>query len=158
MRDRQGRSRYTTSAGSANSQAIQTAVLAAAALDDGSVNRRRLESCRAHRFTQLFAQADTPLHLLCRLRRGDLALQHVALDREVLVGMLLRECLVLDGVERLLPRSLGPLIGQRQCLGSGSAPATVEALILSAFWVSGLTMKSISSADLSGLPDLALIM
>ena len=31
----------------------------AAALDDGSVNRRRLESCRAHRFTQLFAQADT---------------------------------------------------------------------------------------------------
>src|SRR5215218_6296013 len=57
---------------------------------------------------------DGLLHLLRRLGRCNRALKHVALDREVLVGLLLRERLILDGVERLLARALRPLSGQRQ--------------------------------------------
>src|SRR5687767_9966673 len=56
------------------------------------------------------------LHLLGSLLGGDLALKQIALDGEVLVGYLLRERLVLDGVERLLPRALRPLIAQRRRL------------------------------------------
>src|SRR5688500_20130917 len=46
------------------------------------------------------------LHLLGSLLGGDLALKQVTLDGEVLVGYLLRERLVLDGIERVLPRPL----------------------------------------------------
>lgn len=41
---------------------------------------------------------------------------------------------------------------------SGSAPDTTEEVTLTAFWLSGLTRKSISAAAMSGLPAFALIM